>query len=302
MKFKIFLIGIICSIATYAQQDPHYTQYMYNMSVVNPAYMINEPSLIQVGSLYRTQWLGIEGAPKTANIFAHVPLNNKIELSLNFVNDQIGGVLFQNAFNIDTAYKITLNNDLNVSFGVKTGVDYLSFDFSNTNVSDDTQFPNTKRTVFNFGAGVFVFKENFYVGLSSPSLIPTAIDNENSDSLFTNAPHLFLIGGYVFDATDNLKIKPSAVAKQVFGSPLSFDVSVNALYKNRFELGAAYRYQDAISALAGFNITPTLKLGYAYDFSTSELNDFNNGSHEFVLLYKFDLLGLSKQYSSPRFY
>ncbi len=302
MKLKIFLIGIICSVSTYAQQDPQYTQYMYNMSVVNPGYMINEPSFIQVGGLYRSQWVGVEGAPKTANVFGHIPLNDKIELSLNIFNDQIGGVLFQNAFNVDTAYKITLNNDLNVSFGVKLGVDYLSFDFSNTNVFDDPQFPTAKRTVFNFGAGVFVFKEKFYVGLSSPSLIPTTFDVENSDTLYTNAPHMFLIGGYVFDATNDLKVKPSAVVKQVFGSPLSFDVSLNALYKNRFELGAAYRYEDAVSALAGFNITPSLRLGYAYDFTTNALKDFNSGGHELVLLYKFDLLGLSKKYSSPRFY
>jgi len=264
--------------------------------------MINEPSLIQVGSLYRTQWVGIEGAPKTANVFGNIPLNDKIELSVNYVNDQIGGVLSQNDFNINTAYKITLNNDLNVSFGVKVGVDNLSFDFSNTNVSDDSQFQNVKQTVFNFGAGVFVFKDNFYAGLSSPGILPTTLNVDNGESLFTNAPHLFLIGGYIIEATDDLKVKPATVVKQVFGAPLSFDVSLNALYKNRFELGAAYRYQDAVSALAGFNITPYLKLGYAYDFSTSELNDFNNGSHEVVLLYKFDLLGLSKKYSSPRFY
>jgi len=152
------------------------------------------------------------------------------------------------------------------------------------------------------GAGVFLFTESYYVGLSSPNLIPSNLSVDNEGILYQREPHFFLIGGYVFDINDKIKLKPSAVVKEVIGAPFSFDVSVNALYNEMFELGLSYRYQDAVSALAGFNITPSLRIGYAYDFNTSELNDFNNGSHEFILLYKFDVLGFSKKYSSPRFY
>lgn len=272
------------------------------MSTVNPAYMINEPGLIEVGSLYRTQWVGIKGAPKTANVFAHIPLNDRIELSVNYLNDQIGDVISENVFNVDFAYKIKLKEDLNLSFGIKAGVDNIKFDFSETNVSSDPLFANTKNTVLNIGAGVFLFKSNYYVGLSAPNLLPSDISTNENGSLYENKQHLFLIGGYVFDLNENFKLKPSVVVKEVFGAPLSFDVSANVLYANRFELGLAYRYQDAVSALAGFKITPNLRLGYAYDYNTSPLNDFNNGSHEFILGYTFDLLNLSKNYSSPRFY
>lgn len=303
MRIKIFIVLIICSLSAYAQQEPQYTQYMYNMSMVNPGYMINETGIVQVGSLYRTQWVGIDGAPKTANVFANIPLNKKIELSVNYLNDNIGGNIntSENVFNVNAAYKITLNNDLNISFGLKAGFDHLNFSASGSNVNNDPLFQNEKKTVLNIGAGVFLFKQHYYVGVSSPNLIPSDLD-VNSNIVYKDKAHVFLISGYVFDVNNDLKLKPSTVMKYVGGSPLSFDVSANALYKERFELGVSYRYQDAISGLAGINVTPNLKIGYAYDFNTSLLKTYNNGSHEFILLYKFDVLGLSKKYSSPRFY
>lgn len=303
MKIKIFIVFIICGFSAYAQQEPQYTQYMYNMSLVNPGYMINEPSIIQVGSLYRTQWVGIEGAPKTANLFANIPLSDKIELGVNYLNDNIGGKinLSENVFNINAAYKINIKKDLNLSFGVKMGFDHLNFSSLGSNVSGDPLFQNSNKTVINIGAGAFLFHNNYYVGLSSPNLIPSDLDI-NSGVLYKDTPHLFLIGGYVFDINSAFKLKPSTVVKYATGAPLSFDVSANVLYQDTFELGVSYRYQDAISGLVGINITPHLKVGYAYDFNTSKLKTFNNGSHEFVLLYRFDVLGLSKKYSSPRFY
>ncbi|MDO5978083.1 type IX secretion system membrane protein PorP/SprF [Flavivirga spongiicola] len=303
MKIKIFIVFIICGLSAYAQQEPQYTQYMYNMGLVNPGYMINEPSIVQVGSLYRTQWVGIEGAPKTANVFANIPLSEKIELGVNYLNDNIGGKinLSENVFNINAAYKINIKDNLNLSFGIKMGFDHLNFSSLGSNVSGDPLFQNSNKTVINIGAGAFLFHNNYYIGLSSPNLIPSDL-NINSGVLYKDKPHVFLIGGYVFDINSAFKLKPSTVVKYVTGAPLSFDVSTNVLYQDMFELGVSYRYQDAISGLAGINITPHLKVGYAYDFNTSQLKTFNNGSHEFILLYRFDVLGLSKKYSSPRFY
>ncbi|RKE91003.1 type IX secretion system PorP/SprF family membrane protein [Ichthyenterobacterium magnum] len=287
----------------FAQQEPHYTQYMYNMSIINPAYMINEPGLVEVGTLYRTQWVGIDGAPKTGNAFANIPLSDRIEISLNYLNDEIGGNIKQteNVLNIDAAYKIRLNETLNLSFGMKVGFDHLSTNSHQSNVSGDPLFNNAKKTVLNIGAGVFLFKEKYYVGLSSPNLLPNDLD-VNNDILYQNAAHLFLIGGYVFDINDDFKLKPSTVVKQTMGAPLSFDISTNVLYQEKFELGVSYRYQDAVTAMVGIEVLPDLRVGYAYDFNTSVLNDFNSGSHEFILTYRFDVLGLSKKYSSPRFY
>jgi type IX secretion system PorP/SprF family membrane protein len=118
MKFKIFILAAFCSLSTFAQQEPQYTQYMYNQGVVNPAYMINEPGLIRVGSLYRSQWVGLDGAPKTANVFANIPLNERVEIGVNYVNDQIGDVLTTNNFNVNFAYRINVAENTNLSFGL----------------------------------------------------------------------------------------------------------------------------------------------------------------------------------------
>ncbi|WP_042497067.1 PorP/SprF family type IX secretion system membrane protein [Algibacter lectus] len=303
MKIKLFILFIVCNLSVFAQQEPQYTQYMYNMSIVNPAYMINEPSLVEVGALHRTQWVGIDGAPKTTNVFANIPLNEKIELSVNYLNDNIGGNVntSENVFNVDAAYKINLNKELNLSFGLKAGFDHLNFSAIGSNVSADPSFGNTNKTVLNIGAGAFLFHENYYVGLSSPNLIPADL-SVNDGVIYNNSIHGFLIAGYIYELNDLFKIKPSTVMKFAGGAPLSFDVSANVLYDNKFELGVSYRYQDAVSGLAVFNITPDLRIGYSHDFNTSQLKSYNNGSHEFVLLYRFDVLGLSKKYSSPRFY
>lgn len=303
MKLKLYVIIFFCSVSLYAQQEPHYTQYMYNMNIINPAYMINEPGLVEVGTLYRTQWVGIDGAPKTANVFANIPLSDKIELSLNFLNDDIGSAIRQteNVFNIDAAYKIKLNETLDLSFGMKVGFDHLSTSFHQSNVNTDALFENTQKTVLNIGAGLFLFQKNYYVGLSSPNLLPNNIDS-NNDIQYENQLHVFLIGGYVFDINEDLKLKPSTVVKQVAGAPLSFDISANALFLKKFELGVSYRYQDSFTGMIGIEVLRDFRLGYAYDFNTSALKDFNSGSHEFMLTYRFDVLGLSKKYSSPRFY
>ena len=303
MKIRLYILTFLCSVSLFAQQEPHYTQYMYNMSIINPAYMINEPGLIEVGTLYRSQWVGIDGAPETGNIFANIPLSDKIELSLNYLNDEIGDNIKQteNVFNIDVAYKIKLTETLDLSFGMKVGFDHLSTNVFQSNVSGDPFFENTRKTLLNIGAGVFAFNDNYYVGLSSPNLLPNELDT-NNDILYQNELHIFLIGGYVFDINEDIKLKPSTVVKYVAGAPLSFDISANALYQEKFELGVSYRYKDAVTAMVGIEVFQDFRLGYAYDFNTSVLKDFNNGSHEFILTYKFDILGLSKKYSSPRFY
>jgi len=299
---QLFLTFMLCSLTTtYAQQEPQYTQYMYNMSIINPAYMTNDLSLIQVGSLYRTQWVGIKAAPKTANVFAQIPLTERIEVSLNYLNDNIGEKvsLNENVYNINAAYKIMLKNNLNVSFGLKLGTTHLSANYWQSNIAVP-EYNGPSKTNVNIGAGVFVFKKQFYVGLSTPNLIPSKL--ENNDIAYQSKAHTFLMGGYVFDINDDIKLKPSTVIKHTNGAPLSFDVSVNTLLYKRFEAGVAYRYQDAVSALIGFKVTPSLRLGYAYDFTTNDLKEYSSGSHEFILLYTFDVLGLNKKYESPRFY
>ena len=300
IKFKIIAIVLFFSQTIFAQQEAHYTQYMYNMSIVNPAYMTNELNVYQVGSLYRSQWVGIEGAPKTANIFAHIPVTNDIEFSLNFVNDKIGSNVNVNStnFNIDLAYKINLNETTNLSFGLKSGISNFVIDASNSNVASDPLFTNTNKMNFIIGTGVFLFADNYYVGLSVPNVIPNSVKVDSGGSIYKATPHIFLTSGYVFDVSDYIKLKPSVMLKEITGVPLSIDVSLNALYDNRFELGFSYRYDESFSGLLAINVTPSLRVGYAYDYNTNDLKNYNTGSHEFILLYKFDFLNWSKKYNS----
>lgn len=305
MKSRLILsIALVFCSVMYAQQDPQYSQYMYNMSTVNPAYVNNQRGLISTGLLYRKQWTGIDGSPETANVFGNIPLSEKIELSVNYVNDRIGEAIRtnNNYFNVDFAYITRVSDRFKLSYGLKAGITSFQFNAIGSDVSDDPAFSDNNSSLqLNLGAGLFLFSNNFYAGISSPNLLPNDVDIDGI-GVSRSKTHLYGVTGFVFDLVDEVKLKPSLVIKQVLDSPLTFDVSLNSLIYNKFELGVSYRYEDAFIALAGFNITRNLKVGYSYDFSTSELSGYNNGSHEIILLYNFDLLNLSNKYTSPRFY
>ncbi len=304
---SIFILSItigLCSVI-YGQQEPQYSQYMYNMSTVNSAYVTDQVGMISTGLLYRKQWTGVEGAPQTANVFANIPINEKIELGVNYVNDKIGDAIStnNNFFNIDFAYITQISDKLKLSYGLKTGVNRFSIDAANSNVSKDPVFSNNSSQInFTVGAGLFFFTHNFYFGISSPNLLPNDIKNDNDIHISKSKAHLYGIAGYVFDISDEVKLKPSTAIKQVIESSLTFDVSLNTLLYNKLELGISYRYEEAIVALAGINVMQNLKIGYAYDFGLSDFSGQNSGSHEFIMLYKFDLLSLSNKYTSPRFF
>ncbi len=303
-EITLLLLFLTSGFISFAQQEAHYTQYMYNMSIVNPAYMINKPGLIEVGSLYRMQWTGIDGAPRTANVFANIPLSENLEISANFLNDHIGesSTINFNTFNTDIAYKVRLNENLNLSAGLKIGFDSFNLNFSDQLLTDPS-FENKKDAKFKIGAGLFLFAEQFYVGLSAPNFSGSKIEVEyNDQSVYSSKTHFFLMGGYIFKAGDNFKIKPSTIVKQTSGAPLTFDLSLNTLFADRFELGASYRYQESVAFLTSIFVTRDLRLGYAYDLNTGNLKEYTGGSHEFLLTYTFDVVGLGKKYASPRFY
>ncbi len=300
----LFFLSVVFCVVVHAQQEPQYSQYMYNMSTVNPGYVTGQQGLISTGLLYRKQWTGIEGSPQTANVFANIPISKKIEISVNYVNDQIGDAIKVNNdyANVDIAYAAKISDQTHISFGIKTGINSFNIDPSSSDVASDPAFANnTGSTELNIGAGLFLYTDDFYAGVSSPNLLPSEVDIEGIGIAQTKT-HLYGIAGYVFDFLDEVRLKPSLVIKQVVDSPLTFDLSLNSLIYDRFELGVSYRYEDSFIALAGFSITQNLKIGYSYDFSVSELSGYNNGSHEIVLLFNFDLLSLSNTYASPRFF
>ena len=318
MKHKIIkylLVGLVVFVTSklQAQQDPQFTHYMYNMSVINPAYATDNADVINMGGLYRAQWVGIKGAPTTQTFFVHKPLSKRVEVGISVVHDEIGNVIKENNIFADFAYVIPLNETTKISLGLKAGVTLFNTDFNGfiyTDPSLDPAFQNNISQTFpNFGAGTYLFGSNYYVGFSTPNLMTSRhIQTINGHAgSGVESVHFFLTGGYVFtfNGNDNFKLKPAFMAKGVEGAPVSIDLTTNVLINNKFEAGVGYRLGDSVSGLASFYVTPSLRIGYSYDYTLTNLRNFNTGSHEIFLLFDLDLnkLSSSKGYDkSPRFF
>jgi type IX secretion system PorP/SprF family membrane protein len=314
MKNKINILTIFCgwlllSSTMWSQQDPQFTQYMYNMSVINPAYATDTPDVINLGGLYRAQWVGSVGGPTTGTFFVHTPVGKRVEMGLSVIHDEIGDVVQNSSVFADFAYVIPLNENNKLSFGVKAGASFFSTNFDGFVYSDELPDPafanNLSKTFPNVGVGAFYFTENYYFGFSTPNLLRTR-HLERQQGIFANGVeeiHYFLTGGYVFQLNDNLKYKPAFMAKAVPGVPTSFDITNNVLINDVLELGVGYRWDDSVSGLVNFRITPALRIGYAYDYTTSNLGRFNTGSHEIMILFDLNKKGPAKGYDkSPRFF
>lgn len=308
MKKTILLVSFFLFINKIAaQQDPQYTQYMYNMNIVNPAYATADESVLNLGSLYRTQWVGAVGAPKTLTVFAHMPVNDKVEVGFSMISDDIGdGAKKENNFYADFAYVLSFNNSHKLSLGLKAGVTSLQTNFNGfrfESTSPDFAFEDVSILKPNVGVGGYYFTDKYYIGLSTPNIFnskhieqKSGISNYGSENL-----HVFLTGGYVFTLSESFKFKPALMTKFVKGSPANLDISANVLYNEKFELGLSYRVGDAVSGLMNVKVLPNLRVGYAYDYTISNLGQFNSGTHEIFLLFDLDLL--SKGYDkSPRFF
>lgn len=307
-KILLFITFLFYITSASAQQDPEYTHYMYNMSVINPAYATGVPAMLNLGGLYRTQWVGAVGAPKTFTFFGHTAVTDKVEVGLSLVSDDIGdGAKKENNFYADFAYVLNLGGKNKLSLGLKAGFSSIQTNFNGFRFTDpqtDLAFADNINVINpNIGVGAYYFRDNFYVGLSAPNLLSSKHIEEKSgiNAYGSESIHTFLTAGYVFQINDMVKLKPAFMSKFITGAPISVDLTANVLYNNKFELGAAYRINDAVSALMNINVTPSLRVGYAYDHTLSNMGQFNSGTHEIMLLFNLDLLG--KGYDkSPRFF
>ena len=304
---KLFLVtlGIIAfSADLQAQQDPHYTQYMYNMSVMNPAYAGSKENL-SMGLLYRKQWVEIEDAPTTGTFFGHAPVGKNVGMGLSFISDKIGPVEENNIY-ADFSYTLNLGGEHKLAFGIKTGLTlhkvglYDDVYLTLPDANDPAFSENTSNSYFNIGSGLFYYTNKYYLGFSVPNLMKSKHLDFNGREFGSEVSHYFLTGGYVFDINENVKFKPFFMMKSALEAPTSLDLSTNFLFNQKFEIGATYRLEDSFGAMVNYAITPNLKLGYAYDHIVSDLNVTTPSSHEIILL--FDLNFPKKVSSSPRFF
>jgi type IX secretion system PorP/SprF family membrane protein len=298
----IALISIASIVDSFGQQDPQYTQYMFNTMSINPAYAGSKEDL-SIIALARAQWIGISGAPETQTLSFHTPVGfSGIGLGLNLINDKLGPSQ-EIYFDANISYTIKTSDKAKLAFGLRLGGRTLSLDWSKGKYHNpaDVVFNNNVNNKFlpSLGAGLYYYTDKWYAGVSVPNFLRTDHYDDFLESAAVERLHYFIIAGYVFDLSESVKFKPAVLSKVVAGAPLSIDLSANFLFNEKFNLGMAYRWDDSISAILGFQITNKLNLGYAYDLTTSNYQNYNSGTHEVVLT--FNVLK-SPKLKSSRFF
>lgn len=300
---SIIILLLLVMVSGFAQQDSQYTHYMYNTININPAYA-GSRGVTSIFGLHRTQWVGLDGAPTTNAFSINTPIrNSRLGLGLSFVNDKIGAS-DQNNISADLSYTIPTSENYNLSFGIKATANLLNVDYTKLNRYNGGSpvFQNNIDNEFspNIGAGVYYHSDKMYVGFSVPNFLDVKHFDDNASAALQDRLHYYLIGGYVFDVSPTVKLKPSVLTKMVSGAPLQVDLSANVLLQDKFTMGLSYRWSAAATAMAGIQITDGLLVGYSYDFDTTSLENYNSGSHEIFL--RFELFNIQKRIITPRFF
>lgn len=313
-----FLLLLLAFGSLQAQREPFYTQYMYNIGSFNPAYVgsVESPD---INLLYRSQWIDIPGAPRTIRFGINYPLNNrKHGLGFNAVNDQLGPTT-QTFVDVSYSFQIEFDYDVFLSFGLDVGGSFLNVDFSKGTFENPGEPILDAETINEFtptvGAGLFLYQRLWYLGVSVPNFLTDGLYSNEVAQVVEGQMQFNIIGGYVFELNENLKFKPAVLVNIINGSPLNGNISGNFMLNDSFTLGAAYRFDNAVSGLAGFQVSKTLFLGYAYDYNTNGLGGFNSGSHEAIIKFYPGSVGdgprdkegrkqkgKRKQIDSPRFF
>ena len=300
-KLIIALSMLFVGSATFAQQDPQFTQYMYNTLSVNSAYA-GSRGHVTVTGVHRTQWLGIDGAPESQTLSFDSPIGKNVGLGISIVNDKLGPS-HETYFDANFSYSIKTSETHKLSFGIKGGVRLFDIDWSRgrRQTSNDNLFQeNISRVLPTVGAGIYFHGEKSYLGVSIPNFFADQHYDDIQQAVAAERLHLFVIGGIVTDLSDTIKFKPAFLFKHVTGAPVIVDLSANFMFNEKLRLGVAYRWDDAFSGLAGFQISPKLLIGYAYDYTNTELQKVTNGSHELML--RYELISKTTKLKSPRFF
>jgi type IX secretion system PorP/SprF family membrane protein len=300
-KNKLIILFFFVVQMFWAQQDPQFTHYMYNTTNINPAYA-GSREVVSVFGLHRTQWVGLDGAPTTNAFSLHSPVGEKIGLGLSFLNDNIGPA-DENTISIDISYSINFENS-KLAFGLKPSLNLLNVDYTKLSIYDltDPQFQSNINNELspNIGAGIYWYSTQYYVGFSIPNFLETKHYSDIQSNALKERQHYFLMAGYVFDLSPSIEFKPAFLSKIVSGAPLQLDATANFLINQKLTLGIAYRWDAAISGLVGFQLTDKLFLGYSYDADTTQLANFNSGSHEIFL--RFEIFNSWEKIYCPRFF
>jgi type IX secretion system PorP/SprF family membrane protein len=286
-----------------AQQDPLYSQYMFNTLAFNPAYA-GSAGVGTVMALSRHQWVGFEGAPSTQTLLAHTPLRAQhMAVGLMAIADKAGPIR-QTSVMGDYAYRIRTGVDHQLAFGLSGGMNLVQADLASlSTVEADPSAANLRGKLLpNFGFGLFWHAQRYYAGLSAPKLLQNKVSVEDAGGLYAarEVRHFFLMGGYVLDLNRDLKLRPSFLYRRVAGAPASLDLNANFLLRERIWFGAMYRVGNSIGLLAQYQVNDQFRAGYAFDLTTTRMGAYNAGTHELMLNY--DLRFSRGRTISPRYF
>jgi len=299
----ILIAGI--SHSAIGQQDPQYSMHMLNGMSIHPAYAGSLGGL-SANVLYRNQWVGFEGAPKTVSANAQLRyFRDQLGTGVSVFNDKIG-VFNRSAFNVAQAYHLRIDQ-LTVAFGMQASFEQFAARLTDVNpvlIGDDKFAGNISKSVMNFGAGLFVYSDKFWFGASMPHFLKSKWEIvDGSNSYLSN--HVFISGGGVLgigvvQVKPSMMLKKSAVWDKTVNAPMQFEFGCSVYAMSKFGLGVNYRLGDAIIYLAEFQINDSFKVAYGYDQTTSNLRRYSSGTHEILLRYTFNNGG--KAISSPRLF
>ena len=302
MKKIYILLALLFALQAQAQQDPQYTQYMYNMNVVNPAYAGSYEG-VSIGALYRSQWVGLEGAPSTGTLTIHSPVGNRVGLGLSLISDEVGPVNETNAY-VDFSYTLPVGTSTKLAFGLKAGATFHDIGLVGLDLIDPNDpfySQNINEVTPNIGAGLYFYKPNkYYISASMPNILESVHLDANGFKIGSEIQHAFVAAGYVFDLSENFKLKPHVMTKVAFNAPVTYDANLNLFMYDFVEVGAGYRLDDSFSGMINFLVAPNLRIGYAYDSVNSQLDVVTNSSHEIFI--NFDINLPRKVSRSPRYF
>lgn len=284
----VLLMGVNTNL--YSQQDPVFNQYMNNLLTVQPAYA-GMSGYVNMTAMSRIQWVGFDGAPVTSTFTVQGPFKKyNVGLGLSVITDRFGPVR-QTGVYADYSFRVLLNDDQYVSFGIKGGFNRYEALLTDLSVHDPNDpvvaFDINKKYMPNFGVGFMWHADNFFVGASVPKIFRNKINSNSGETVYQEEMNFYAMGGIVFDVADNVKFKPTMLARWSQNTPSVVDFSANALFYDRVWVGATYRLQNSYGLLFQVFVNSRVKLGYAYDLTTFRPSQYNAGTHEFMLSYDF---------------
>lgn len=296
---------LLLAINSNAQQQPMYSQYMFNMMNINPAYA-GSRGVTSMTALFRDQWVNMPGSPKTASVSVDMSVKQKkIGLGVQLYDDRLG-VERTTGLNLSYAFRIQTSENGTLSLGLQAGM--LNYRANYTELatfqSNDPVFnQNVNGLLPAAGAGIYYNSDKFYIGASVPALLKTKITKYNEadiSSITGRELHVFLASGFVAEINEDLVIKPSLLVKATSGAPVEFDLNTNLWIKNTIAIGGSYRTGDAYVGMVEWQMNRQLRFGYAYDKTFSNLGLYNSGTHELMLRLEIGQEG--SKMVSPRYF